>query len=268
MDSKTIGVLGGTGPAGSAVAVRIAAAGYTVLLGSRETTKAQAKVDELHARFPGRLGGLRGVDNATAAATDIAILATVADSIIPTATEHAAALAGRVVVCMANLLQKTPRGFAAVFPAEGSVAEAVQGRRADRIGDRCIPKFARQQPLGDLDSAIARRCHGHRRRQGRGAHGHRSDRWHRRTRADRRRPALQQRLRRRSHGHLDQRQPRAARANTRCCSRRCTDAVSNATNKGPLDGIRIIELAGLGALPVRLAQARGHGREASCASSA
>ena len=89
MDEKSIGVLGGTGPAGSAVAVRIAAAGYTVLLGSREATKAQAKVDELHARFPGRLGGLRGVDNATAAATDIAILATVADSIIPTATEHA-----------------------------------------------------------------------------------------------------------------------------------------------------------------------------------
>ena len=126
MDSKTIGVLGGTGPAGSAVAVRIAAAGYTVLLGSREATKAQAKVDELHALFPGRLGGLRGVDNATAAATDIAILATVADSIIPTATDHAGVLAGRVVVCMANLLHKTPRGFAAAFPPEGSVAEAVQ----------------------------------------------------------------------------------------------------------------------------------------------
>ena len=44
-----------------------------------------------------------------------AILATVADSIIPTATEHAAALGGRIVVCMANLLQKTPRGFAAVW---------------------------------------------------------------------------------------------------------------------------------------------------------
>ena len=153
MDSKTIGVLGGTGPAGSAVAVRIAAAGYTVLLGSREATKAQAKVDELHARFPGRLGRLRGVDNATAAATDVAILATVADSIIPTATEHAAALAGRVVVCMANLLQKTPRGFAAVFPPEGSVAEAVQVivPTASVIGAfQNLPAA----PLGDLDSAL------------------------------------------------------------------------------------------------------------------
>ena len=36
---------------------------------------------------------------------------TVADSIIPTATEHAGALAGRIVVCMANLLHKTPSGL-------------------------------------------------------------------------------------------------------------------------------------------------------------
>ena len=51
MDSTTIGVLGGTGPAGSAVAVRLAAAGFTVLLGSREASKAEAKVDELRARY-------------------------------------------------------------------------------------------------------------------------------------------------------------------------------------------------------------------------
>ena len=153
MDSTTIGVLGGTGPAGSAVAVRMAAAGYTVLLGSRETAKAQAKVHELQTRFPGRLESLRGVDNATAAASDVAILATVADAIIPTATEQSAALAGRVVVCMANLLQKTPRGFAAVFPPEGSVAQAVQAivPTASVIGAfQNLPAA----PLGDLDSAL------------------------------------------------------------------------------------------------------------------
>ena len=153
MDSTTIGVLGGTGPAGSAVAVRMAAAGYPVLLGSREAAKAQAKVNELQTRFPGRLDSLRGVDNATAAATDVAILATVADAIIPTATELSEALGGRVVVCMANLLQKTPRGFAAVFPPEGSVAEAVQAvvPTAAVVGAfQNLPAA----PLGDLDSAL------------------------------------------------------------------------------------------------------------------
>jgi NADPH-dependent F420 reductase len=153
MDSTTIGVLGGTGPAGSAVAVRMAAAGFDVLLGSRETAKAQAKVRELQERFPKRLESLRGVDNAAAAATDVAILATVADAIIPTATELAGALAGRIVVCMANLLQKTPRGFAAVFPPEGSVAEAVQ---AVVPSARVIGAFQNlpAAPLGDLDSPL------------------------------------------------------------------------------------------------------------------
>jgi NADPH-dependent F420 reductase len=122
----TIGVLGGTGPAGSAVAVRCAAAGYHVVLGSRDTAKGQAKVAELQAANPGRLTTMVGGDNAAAAATDVAILATVADSILATAEEHAAVLDGRVVVCMANLLKKAGRGFEAVFPPEGSVAEAVQ----------------------------------------------------------------------------------------------------------------------------------------------
>jgi NADPH-dependent F420 reductase len=152
-NSLTVGVLGGTGPAGSAVAVRIATAGYPVLLGSRETAKAEAKVAELQAAFPGRLNNLRGVDNATAAATDIAVLATVADSIVPTARDHAATLAGRIVVCMANLLRKTPRGFEGVYPPEGSVAQAVQQIVPTA---RVIGAFQNlpAAPLGDLNSPL------------------------------------------------------------------------------------------------------------------
>jgi NADPH-dependent F420 reductase len=54
---------------------------------------------------------------------------------------------------MANLLQKTPRGFAAVFPPEGSVAEAVQTivPTASVIGAfQNLPAAA----LGDLDAAL------------------------------------------------------------------------------------------------------------------
>ena len=36
----TVGVIGGTGPAGSALAVRLAAAGHQVWLGSRDRAKA------------------------------------------------------------------------------------------------------------------------------------------------------------------------------------------------------------------------------------
>lgn len=151
--SPTIGVLGGTGPAGSAVAVRCAAAGYPVVLGSRDAAKGNAKVAELQAANPGRLGSLRGGDNADAAATDVAILATVADSILDTAREHAAVLDGRIVVCMANLLTKSGRGFAAVFPPEGSVAEAVQQILP---GAKVVGAFQNlpAAPLGDLGQAL------------------------------------------------------------------------------------------------------------------
>lgn len=152
-DNGTIGVLGGTGPAGSAVAVRLATAGYRVLLGSRDAAKAEAKVAELQASFPGRLGSLRGVANGEAARTDVAILATVADSIVPTAAEHADGLAGRIVVCMANLLSKGPRGFVGVYPPEGSVAQAVQAvlPTATVVGAfQNLPAA----PLGDLDTPM------------------------------------------------------------------------------------------------------------------
>jgi 8-hydroxy-5-deazaflavin:NADPH oxidoreductase len=123
---QRVGIIGGTGPAGSGLAVRLAAAGHDVLLGSREASRAASRSAELRALFPDRLDGLAGVANGDAALADIVILATVADSIVPTAAEHADALAGRVVVSMANLLRRNARGFAAVLPPEGSVALAVQ----------------------------------------------------------------------------------------------------------------------------------------------
>jgi len=57
------------------------------------------------------------------------------------------------VVCMANLLRKTPRGFEAQFPPEGSVAQAVQ-----RVVPTALVVGALQNlpaaPLGDLDTDL------------------------------------------------------------------------------------------------------------------
>ncbi len=46
----TVGVLGGTGPAGRGVAMRLASAGYDVVLGSRDETRARDAVAGLVAR--------------------------------------------------------------------------------------------------------------------------------------------------------------------------------------------------------------------------
>jgi NADPH-dependent F420 reductase len=123
---RQVGIIGGTGPAGSGLAIRLGTAGHTVLLGSRELDKAKQRVDELHERWGDPRSRLIGVTNDEAAQADVVILATVADSAVATAAAHADHLHGRIVVSMANLLSRHTRGFAAELPPDGSVALAVQ----------------------------------------------------------------------------------------------------------------------------------------------
>ena len=49
-----IGILGGTGPAGSALAVRLASVGHDVVLGSRSRYRAMEVVDKLLDAWPDR----------------------------------------------------------------------------------------------------------------------------------------------------------------------------------------------------------------------
>ena len=47
-----IGILGGTGPAGSALAARLASIGYTAVIGSRSADRAVEIANEFTERFP------------------------------------------------------------------------------------------------------------------------------------------------------------------------------------------------------------------------
>jgi predicted dinucleotide-binding enzyme len=47
-----IGILGGTGPAGSALAARLGSIGYTVVIGSRSRYRAMESRDALVASYP------------------------------------------------------------------------------------------------------------------------------------------------------------------------------------------------------------------------
>ncbi|HEY5165241.1 MAG TPA: NADPH-dependent F420 reductase, partial [Acidimicrobiia bacterium] len=127
-----IGVLGGTGPAGRGLAARLADAGFDVIAGSRDETKASSVVDELRHRWGSRVAKLRPGTNATAAgARDVVVIATTWEAAIDTTEAHAPPLAGKVVVAMANGLQRVGREFRAVLPPEGSVAAAMQARVPD-----------------------------------------------------------------------------------------------------------------------------------------
>jgi len=72
--SRTIAVLGGTGPAGRGLALRWAHAGETVIIGSRDAARAQSTADGIRQRV-GPQAKVSGLENAVAcAASDLLVL--------------------------------------------------------------------------------------------------------------------------------------------------------------------------------------------------
>ena len=67
---ETVGILGGTGPAGRGVALRLASAGFDVVIGSRDTSRAIDVAKSLHARLD---GDIKGSSNEVAAVCDIVV---------------------------------------------------------------------------------------------------------------------------------------------------------------------------------------------------
>lgn len=122
----SIGYLGGTGPAGSALAARLASVGYSGFIGSRTAERGQEVASDLVTKWASRQLDLAGGDNAAAAQRDIIVLATPWDSAATTVTEHAEALRGKVVITMANALIRVGKEFQPLIPPRGSIAAHVQ----------------------------------------------------------------------------------------------------------------------------------------------
>jgi 8-hydroxy-5-deazaflavin:NADPH oxidoreductase len=121
-----IAVLGGTGPAGSGLAARLASVGYDVVIGSRSKYKAMEAVDQILERWPDHDLKLRADTNEGAAQADIVVIATPWDSTASTALSVADLLKGKVVISMANALAKVGNEFQPLVPPRGSVAASVQ----------------------------------------------------------------------------------------------------------------------------------------------
>lgn len=154
MAAVDIGILGGTGPAGSALGARWASLGHDVTLGSRAAERAEAKRVELVEAWPGHdLSRLRAADNTGAAACELVVVATPWDGAAPTVKDLAAELAGKTVICMANALTRVGREFQPLIPPRGSVAADV----ASRIPDSAVVAGFHHVPareLGDLDNPV------------------------------------------------------------------------------------------------------------------
>jgi NADPH-dependent F420 reductase len=149
-----IGILGGTGPAGSGLAARLTAGGQKVYLGSRDPAKAEATVRQLVEHWGPQMGHIEPGPNAEVIdQAEIVILGTTARATVKTAAEHASRLAGKPVVSMANAVRRVGSSFEPVPTEEGSIAQAVQKAAPDALVAAAlhhIPAVA----LGDLDQTV------------------------------------------------------------------------------------------------------------------
>lgn len=108
------------------LALRLAAAGAQVTVGSRTSERAKEKVDEAVGRWPDHDLNITGDLNEVAAGRDIVVMATPWDAAVITGRGLAEPLAGKVIVSMANALQRVGDEFQPLVPARGSVAESLQ----------------------------------------------------------------------------------------------------------------------------------------------
>ena len=148
-----VGILGGTGPAGRGVAIRLAEAGVHVTIGSRAAERAESVVGGVTARWPALNLELDGKDNAGAAAAELVVLATPWDSAIATVKSLREPLAGKVVVSMANALVKEGREMLALLPPRGSVASAVQAALPESLVAAAFHHLPASE-MEDLESGL------------------------------------------------------------------------------------------------------------------
>ncbi len=145
-----VGFLGGTGPAGQALAARLAAVGYDVVVGSRSDDKAAAVCAELRARWPGYRLSLEPSTNEGAAKSTLVVVATQWAAAEPTVASVADVLGGKVVVSMGNALTKVGRELLPVQLPAGSVAAAVQAAAPDALVAAAFQHVPARE-LGQLD---------------------------------------------------------------------------------------------------------------------
>jgi len=128
----TVALIGGTGKEGSGLAVRWAAAGYNVIIGSRDAARAEQKADELNTVLGA--GIVSGTDNLTAATqADLVVLSVPYSAHQSTLETIREAVQGKILVDVTVPLGTgkasvvhLPEGQAAALEAQAFLGENVQ----------------------------------------------------------------------------------------------------------------------------------------------
>ena len=128
VEDLVVGVLGGTGPQGRGLAVRLAAAGQRVLLGSRDADRCADVAAQVAARATAAAGGVEvsvqgGANVDVAGAADLVIVAVPYEGHAATLAELAEPLAGKVVVDCVVPIGADELGAYVLDVEEGSVTQ-------------------------------------------------------------------------------------------------------------------------------------------------
>lgn len=146
-----VGIVGGTGPAGRALAARLASVGLDVAIGSRSAARAREICDEIAKKWPDRELALFPAANAEATDADLVVVATPWDAAADMTASLRDALEGKVVVSMGNALTKVDGELRAVVPPGGSVAAGVQAAAPGALVAAAFHHLPARS-LGDLDN--------------------------------------------------------------------------------------------------------------------
>ena len=148
--TRSVGILGGTGPAGRGVAIRLASAGYDVVLGSRDAERAVTTAAQMAPRGSGLLSG---ASNEDAAACDVVVVATPWDSAVSTVKELREVLKAKVVISMVNALQKQGRELVPLILPRGSMVGEIAAALPDSFVTGAFHHLPAAQ-MEDLDSDL------------------------------------------------------------------------------------------------------------------
>ncbi|MDE0140373.1 MAG: NADPH-dependent F420 reductase [Caldilineaceae bacterium] len=155
MTNSTLAVIGGTGEEGSGLALRWAASGYPVLIGSRSRERAVAAAAELRSMLPPELPArISGDSNEEAtAAADVIVLSVPYDSQAGILEQIREGCQGKTVVSVVVPL-RPPRVSRVWRPPGGSAAEEAQALLGD--GARVVAAFQNISAthLKELDHAV------------------------------------------------------------------------------------------------------------------
>ena len=148
----SIGVLGGSGQEGGGLALRWAAKGHDVMIGSRSAEKANEAAQKLNDLLAGR-GVVRSGSNADAVRQSIVVLAVPFAAQLATAASVREQLAGKILIDVTAPLLP-PKVSRVQLPAGGSAVVALQQQLGGAVKVVSAFQNVSASHLKDLDHAV------------------------------------------------------------------------------------------------------------------